>query len=677
MLTFFNNTATIKGSNLFGGLLNRCIPSQIRNDLDKNGITYIRDVANITDDSIASLPVQVCFCNSQGQPDCDYEPPTILVEKGGAFSVSLVAVDQVEHPVDASITSYLLSFSGAFDEGQRTQPTTKTCKDLTFNVISPNDGETMGLFAEGPCGNSQPLVRYLNITFISCTCPIGFQQSNDSSSRCVCVCDLELHPYITLCDVSNSSLTRVGTNSWIAYTNDTHPTGYVIHPNCPFDYCYPPTETISMNLNLPDGADAQCAYNRTGVLCGACQENLSLSLGSSRCLPCESHWPAVLVAILLTAIIAGILLVIVVLALNMTVAFGLINGFIFYANIVEVSRSVYLSSSEPGFPPVFVAWLNLDIGFDVCFIDGLDAFYKAWFQLAFPTYIISLVVLVIVISEYSHRFARLIGKRDPVATLATLILLSYAKLLSVTITVLSFAKVHYPDGSQEVVWLPDGNVKYFQGKHIALGIVALFIILIGVPYTILLFFWQWLVRASRWKIFKWTRNTKLNAFITSYHCPYNYKHRYWTGLLLLVRVVLYITAAATVSANPQIPLFMTNLLVGGLLFLKGSSGIRVYKKSFVDIVNMSMYLNILGLSVISLYDFNADVVKQTAVAYTSTLITFILFVGVIIYHVALLIKKKKSLIFSESGELNVYHLATPAQPANLDVAVTHTSLKLP
>ena len=46
-----------------------------------------------------------------------------------------------------------------------------------------------------------------------------------------------------------------------------------------------------------------------GILCGACPQHLSLSLGSSRCLPCENHWPAVLVAILIAAIVAGILLV--------------------------------------------------------------------------------------------------------------------------------------------------------------------------------------------------------------------------------------------------------------------------------------------------------------------------------------------------------------------------------
>ena len=185
-----------------------------------------------------------------------------------------------------------------------------------------------------------------------------------------------------------------------------------------------------------------------------------------------------LAAIILGAIITGLLLVTVLLVLNMTVAVGLINGFIIYGNIIGASNTIFFPSSETSFPTVFVAWLNLDIGIDVCFFDGLDAYTKTWLQLAFPVYIISLVVMVITVSEYSPRFAGLIGKRDPLATPATLILLSYAKLLSVTIAALSFAVLHYPDGTHEVVWLPDGNVKYFQGKHIALAIMAPFIILI-------------------------------------------------------------------------------------------------------------------------------------------------------------------------------------------------------
>ena len=115
---------------------------------------------------------------------------------------------------------------------------------------------------------------------------------------------------------------------------------------------------------------------------------------------------------------------------------------------------VVLSSFHHQSPAIlqsFVAWVNLDIGIDVCIIDGLDAYTKTCLQLAFPVYIISLVVVVIIVSEYSPRFAGLIGKKDPISTLATLILLSYAKLLSITITALSSAVLNYPDGHQETV----------------------------------------------------------------------------------------------------------------------------------------------------------------------------------------------------------------------------------
>ena len=49
---------------------------------------------------------------------------------------------------------------------------------------------------------------------------------------------------------------------------------------------------------------------------------------------------------------------------------------------------------------------------------------------------------------------------------------------------------------------------------VALILIALLIILVGVPYTILLFLWQWLVRAPEWKVVKWTKNTMLHTTVT-------------------------------------------------------------------------------------------------------------------------------------------------------------------
>lgn len=675
---FSGNIATKQGSNIFGGLLDRCIPSPFAEVYRKqrtqyNGFTYLTNISNIASlESIASLPVRVCFCTTEGEPDCRYQPPVIRVRKGETLTVSLVAVDQTGRTINANIISSPSSPDAGFGEGQQSQKVGKKCTNLMFNVFSPLDSETINLYSDGPCDDASLSTSYLAIHFLKCTCPIGFEPRSDSqsSTRCKCDCASELSPHITKCNSRRGSLLRMNTNSWITYVASTIPPGYVIHSYCPFGYCQSARVNVSIDLNLPNGADAQCNFNRVGVLCGACQQNLSLSLGTSRCLPCYSYWPAIFVAVVIAAIIVGILLVSALLVLNMTVAIGLINGFIFYGNIVAAGSTIFLESSIPSFPTVFVAWLNLDIGIDVCFIDGLDAYSKTWIQLAFPVYIISLVIIIIVVCRYSTRFAALIGKRDPIATLATLILLSYAKLLSVTITALSPAVLHYPDGTRDVVWLPDGNVKYFQGKHVPLALIALLIIIIGLPYTLILFLWQWIIRAPRWKIFKWTRSTKLNAFISSHHIPHNSKYRYWTGLLLLVRVILYLTASVTVSADPQTLLLMTIILIGGLFLLSKSVGSRVYRKPLVDVVNTVLYFNLLVLAAISLYDYgSADIIKQTTLAYISTIVTLILLIVVIIYHIALLIKKDEPL---HNPEPTDYYLAA-AQP---NEATTHSFLDL-
>ena len=59
-------------------------------------------------------------------------------------------------------------------------------------------------------------------------------------------------------------------------------------------------------------------------------------------------------------------------------------------------------------------------------------------------------------------------------------------------------------------------------------------------------------------------------------------------------------------------------------------------------------------------------------AYTSTIITFILLVGVIIYHVYLLVRKDHP----RGGEVNEYLLA-PVQPQAAETEVTYSVVEIP
>lgn len=142
---------------------------------------------------------------------------------------------------------------------------------------------------------------------------------------------------------------------------------YLIHPYCPLNYCYPTSSSIKINLNILDGDEAQCVNGRSGKLCGSCKYGYSLSLCNSHCIACPVNWPALLIAIFIAAILAGIALVATLLLLNLTVAVGTLNGIIFHANIVNANRSTFLPFASPNIFTVFISWLNLELAFDINF----------------------------------------------------------------------------------------------------------------------------------------------------------------------------------------------------------------------------------------------------------------------------------------------------------------------
>ena len=438
-------------------------------------------------------------------------------------------------------------------EGQVTQVLSNQCANISFRILSPHTNGLLKLYAsDGPCKGAKLSTKTFSVQFLHCTCPVGFQPSElANDTNCLCECHDDIAEYVQ-CNSSTNSFIRqsnVWINKVINEINSNVEIRYLVYNHCPFDYCS--TTTTPVNLNIPNGVDAQCALNRTGILCSCCKPGLSLSLGSSLCLECPDHWPVQLVSIIVAAILAGIVLVTVPLVLNMTVAVGTLSAIIFYANIIASNKSLLLPFSRSNFVTVFISWLNLELGINTCLFRTMDAYYKTWLQLVFPIYLIVLVASIIIISDHSPKFSRLFRKKNPVATLATLVLLSYTKLLQTVIAALSFGVLKYPDGSKEMVWLPDASTKYLSGKRIAaLFITALFILLTGIVYTSLLFAWQWLLWCPKSFVLKWVSDSKVCTFIETYHAPYTSEHRYWTGLLLFVRAVVYIVSAVNVSGKP-------------------------------------------------------------------------------------------------------------------------------
>ena len=628
-ISTLDNSAGVSGSNLFGGLLDRC---KIESEFYKTatpGLAMFQQLSDVSSDMISFHPVRMCFCRDS-QPDCDYQPESIQVQRQTAFSVQLIAYDQVNHTINATVDSSLNSSVGGLGEDQGTQQIGEECTTLEFTLFSPVDSEELMLTLEGPCSVTGVSKRSVRIE-VTCKCPIGFQLLNSADkTACVCICDQILQPYTrTECNATTQSIIRRDA-FWITYTKQTNSSGYLIYPYCPFDYCHSPGEQVSVNLNLPHGSNAQCVAHRSGTLCGSYEPGYSVSLGSSHCLQCPSYWPGLVAMITVVFILSGVVLVVFLLILNLTVAIGTLNAVIFYANVIAASKSA-LFPSGASFASVFISFLNFDLGFDTCFFDGMDTYIKTWLQLAFPAYIILLVALIIKLSYHYTCFGHLIGKKDPVATLATLILLTYTKLLQTIITSFSSASLTYPDGSRKTVWLPDATIGYLTTKHALLVCTAILILLLGLAYTLLLFSWQLILRLPR-KYLKWIQNPKLCTFLEVYFIPCAPKHRYWTGLLLLVRVILYLISAFNPSGDPRLTLLSTTFVISFLFLYLAIYGVWMYKNWYINAMETLTYFNIIAVSVTTLYSLGSTNINQTAVTNVSVAIAFTQLMAVICFH---------------------------------------------
>ena len=408
-------------------------------------------------------------------------------------------------------------------------------------MFSEATSQELILYAEGPCRDIGEAKKSIHLIFRPC--PLGFNLSQGE-----CICDRQLQTFTTECNIEDATVTRKS-NFWMSpyYSeNDTY-IGFILHPHCPFDYCVMGPRNVS-----PPDPDSLCAHNRSGILCGACQQNFSLALGSSRCLKCENAYLSLIIPLALF----GIGLVIFLFVLKLTVAIGTINGLIFYANVIAVNRSTFFPSEGNNILTIFIAWLNLDLGIETCFYDGMDTYGRVWLQFVFPVYVWTLVGLIILASHVSQRLAKLFGT-NPISVLATLFLLSYAKMLRTIITIMCFTILDYPDGSQVTVWLFDGNITYLTSKHIPLFITALIALLFFfLPYTFLLLLGQWFSLLSNVKGFSWLNNTKFKSFMDAYHAPYTAKCRYWTGLLLLVRLGLFLAFAFNALGETSVNLLI-------------------------------------------------------------------------------------------------------------------------
>ena len=460
-------------------------------------------------------------------------------------------------------------------------------------------------------------------------CPPAFELSSDLST---CECESHLKTYGIKCNIDTQKFNRPA-SMWIGYYREGQVT---VHTNCPFHYCIP-EDHDEFTLN---NQDDQCAFNHSGVLCGACQQGLSLALGTSQCLKCSN----VYLLLLMPFALAGVVLVFLLLKCSLTVSVGSINGLIFYANIIQINHPTFFPHGAQGINfftkclSVFIAWMNLDFGIQTCFFTGMTAYSKTWLQFVFPAYVWIMVGFMIYSSRHFPAVSRLIGS-NAVQVLATLFLLSYAKLFHTVIAVALSTTLTGKTSSTPLVWLLDGNVPFFKGPHTALVLMALVIILIYIiPLTILVLVVPYLQCNSNYRAFR-LANIKLKPLLDAYQGPYKDKFRCWTGVMLFMRVVIFAVFAGNALGKSEINLFA---VIASIQLLGRNTG-RVYKNVLWNITESFYLLNLVILSAATLLlrglDESSTSSSQEIVTDVMVGTAFAVFCAIMLYHFCVYILK--------------------------------------
>ena len=621
-ITMSGNRAKIAGDSIYGGSLESCIYTNSSGSeipLTQFAFKQIFGKDNSHSPSEISSPsYAVSFCSaSPAGSTCTTTEKKVF--PGKEFSVPAATTGQYGGTSPAIVRTQLIisnNTAGQLGPKQNVQCFGRERGELTYLINTTADHAKLHLLIETALGPwHAPSV--IDIVFLPC--PFGFEL-NGITSKCDCASHLRAPGVI--CNINSQTIHRPA-SMWIGnYSGDL-----ILHHNCPFDYCQP----VGGDISLSD-QDAQCSFNRSGILCGSCLPGLSTCLGSSKCLECSNTYLLLIVPFA----VAGMALVFLLLMCNLTVSTGTINGLIFYANIVRKNHSIFFPTGHKNFITrileVFIAWLNLDLGIETCFFHGMDTYAKTWLQFIFPVYIWMLAGCIIYSNRYSITISKLTAK-NAVPTLATLFLLSYAKLLHAIIATISPITLVNKHGSSSLVWLRDGNVAYVEGAHIALFAMALMAtVLYIVPFTLLLLLAPCLQACSSHLLLRWVNRQK--PLLDAYQGPYNTNFRSWTGVMLLLRVVLFAIFAGNAFGNPQVNLIAIAIVILAVSMVLNCLKFNLYKRRFVQFLEGFFLSNLAIFAVATIFLKNSPSYFENQEILTDVMVgsAFIVFIIIMVYH---------------------------------------------
>ncbi len=600
-IVFEDNRAALFGNEIFGETFEECpwlppdIPGhELLSRLQEEFNDSIHFFANLSrsTDTVNSNLANVFFTDPN-------RPVPRSLMSGQQFNSRVKAVDFFNQSVPEIATLRVTS-------GRTGRVDTSGQFSLDGNVVGFIEGEENVRFEfTGDPGDNITFqflptsifapVGDFNFTFTECK--PGFVNSTDN--RCICDPILtQLHESITC--LPDGTISH-GPQRWIGSAIHSTAAKQIYSTSlCVFNYCDEDNEVV---LDLGDDSE-QCTNNRRGTLCGGCREGYSRVLGSSACRRCSNTT----LTYILFFIGSGVLTVVFIVVFQISISNGYINGPVLYANIMATFSSVLFPQRYPPFesiPFVLISFLNLTIGYETCFYDGMTQLELEILRIAYPVYLLLIIIgFSLVIKLCPNRSFRF--NLHPVSAIATVMFISFNTLLQACSEILGVAVLtfrgHQTGSRSEVRWLRDPTVVYGQGLHgflVATALLLLFLVL--APVVLVLIFYKPLLKVNPIKklLLKWW------PFFDAFQNPYANHLRFWIGIQLLLRAAsLFIAGSEQLTYYTNASLHQFSLFIM-VLTLATFIGIEAFLKPFKgvlrNVLDLIFLLNLLYMLTSALY----------------------------------------------------------------------------
>ena len=328
-------------------------------------------------------------------------------------------------------------------------------------------------------------------------------------------------------------------------------------------------------------------------------------------------------------------MVIAAFLLDISITHGLINGLFFYSNIVMVNASIFFQGNQRGFLFWYLSWVNLDVGFPLCFYDGMTESAKAGLQYVFPTYIIIMIVVIIAVSQRSLRMQRIISQHDGIHVLGSMFYISFLKLFRTVIDTFTFVTIVSEGEDDKIVWFFDGTQDISDPISIFLILLG-FLTLVGFILPYMVFF------TFSTHIQQCVNSTRLNAYVDATLARYKHKLRFWFGARLILTSVIYVIIANRGTENPKFSLALELSLLMGFSVIQAY--VRPFKSLGVALLDLSFLLNLISLTLGALYTTQNGAMYQNheiLVTFSQSL-TLLTNVGIILWHLIKKLHKNKT-----------------------------------